>query len=142
MCPYHSRPPLWKILFSSNAHLLSYTKYIMCKLFIIHWVNENSSILSLFLLLSQFISANVCVIFYLDIFCTGSKHLHDIIFNKLLRKSYTKLFLQVPKIEDNEKMEFPKEFILTLYNYFAWKERIIMHLRTRGLYRLTLNTKT
>jgi hypothetical protein len=50
--------------------------------------------------------------------------------------------LQVPKIEDNGKMEFPKEFILTPYNYFAWKERIIIHLQTRGLYRLTLNTDT
>jgi hypothetical protein len=47
--------------------------------------------------------------------------------------------LQVPKIEDNEKMEFPKEFILTTYNYFAWKERIIMHLQSRRLYSLTMN---
>jgi hypothetical protein len=39
-------------------------------------------------------------------------------------------------------MEFPKEFILTPYNYFAWKERMIMHLRSRGLYRLTMNTET
>jgi hypothetical protein len=56
------------------------------------------------------------------------------------KKSYTKLFLQVPKIEDNKNIEFPKEFILTPYNYFAWKERIMIHLQTRGLYRLTLNT--
>jgi hypothetical protein len=60
----------------------------------------------------------------------------------LLSKSYTKLFLQVPKIEDNGKMEFPKVFILTPYNYFAWKERIIVHILTKGVYRLTLNTKT
>jgi hypothetical protein len=39
-------------------------------------------------------------------------------------------------------MEFPKEFILTPYNLFAWKEKMIMHLRGRGLYRLTMNTKT
>jgi hypothetical protein len=39
-------------------------------------------------------------------------------------------------------MDFPKEFILTPYNYFAWKEKIVIHLRTRGLYRLTLNTDT
>jgi hypothetical protein len=39
-------------------------------------------------------------------------------------------------------MEFPKEFILTPYNFFAWKENMIMHLRGRGLYRLTMNTKT
>jgi hypothetical protein len=50
--------------------------------------------------------------------------------------------LQVQKIEDSEKMEFQKEFILTPYNYFAWKEKIDIHLRTRGLYRLTLNTDT
>jgi hypothetical protein len=37
-------------------------------------------------------------------------------------------------------MDFQKEFILTPYNYFAWKEKIIIHLRTKGLYRLTLNT--
>jgi hypothetical protein len=61
--------------------------------------------------------------------------------DRLLRKRHTELFLQVPKIEDNGKMEFPKEFILTPYNYFAWKERMIMHLRRRGLYRLTMNTE-
>jgi hypothetical protein len=50
--------------------------------------------------------------------------------------------LQVQKIEDNRKMDFQKEFILTPYNYFAWKEKIAIHLRTRGLYSLTLNTYT
>jgi hypothetical protein len=39
-------------------------------------------------------------------------------------------------------MDFQKEFILTPYNYFAWKERIMIHLLTRGLYRLTLNIDT
>jgi hypothetical protein len=62
--------------------------------------------------------------------------------DRLLSKATPNYFLHVPKIEDNKKMEFPKEFILTPYNYFAWKERIIMHLQTRGLYRLTLNTET
>jgi hypothetical protein len=51
-------------------------------------------------------------------------------------------FLQVQKIEDSGKMEFQKEFILTPYNYFAWKEKIAIHLRSRGLYRLTMNTDT
>jgi hypothetical protein len=37
-------------------------------------------------------------------------------------------------------MEFQKEFILTPYNYFAWKEKISIHIRSRGLYRLTMNT--
>jgi hypothetical protein len=50
--------------------------------------------------------------------------------------------LQVQKIEDSGKMEFQKEFILTPYNYFAWKEKIAIHLRSRGLYRLTMNTDT
>ena len=48
--------------------------------------------------------------------------------------------LQVQNIEDNGKMEFQKEFILTPYNYFAWKEKIAIHIRSRGLYRLTMNT--
>jgi hypothetical protein len=39
-------------------------------------------------------------------------------------------------------MDFQKEFILTPYKYFSWKEKIAIHLRTRGLYRLTLNTDT
>jgi hypothetical protein len=100
----------------------------MCKLSIIHSINENSSILYLLFLLSQFLSANVCGILYLDILFVGSIHLHGIKSEGLLRKRHTELFLQVPKIEDSGKMEFPKEFILTPYNYFACKERIIMHL--------------
>jgi hypothetical protein len=47
--------------------------------------------------------------------------------------------LQVPNIEDNGKMEFPKEFTLTPYNFFAWKENMVMHHRRRGLYRLSMN---
>jgi hypothetical protein len=39
-------------------------------------------------------------------------------------------------------MEFQKEFILTPYNYFAWKEKIDIHIWSRGLYRLTMNTDT
>jgi hypothetical protein len=39
-------------------------------------------------------------------------------------------------------MDFQKEFILTPYNYFAWKEKISMHLQTKWFYRLTLNTNT
>jgi hypothetical protein len=50
--------------------------------------------------------------------------------------------LQVQKIEDSGKMEFQKEFILTPYNYFAWKEKITIHLQSIGLYRLTMNTDT
>jgi hypothetical protein len=50
--------------------------------------------------------------------------------------------LQVQKIEDNRKMEFQKEFILTPYNYFAWKEKIVIHIQYRVLYRITMNTDT
>jgi hypothetical protein len=39
-------------------------------------------------------------------------------------------------------MEFQKEFILTPYNYFAWKDKIAIHIQSRGLYRLTMNTNT
>jgi hypothetical protein len=60
----------------------------------------------------------------------------------IVKKKLHQNVLQVQKIEDNNKMNFQKEFILTPYNYFAWKEKIAIHLRTRGLYRLTLNTYT
>jgi hypothetical protein len=83
----------------------------------------------------------VCYFLDRSIF-SGSTHLHGIRADILLRKRHTELFLQVPKSEDSEKIEFPKEFILTPYNYFAWKERIIMHIRRKGLYRLTMNTET
>jgi hypothetical protein len=48
--------------------------------------------------------------------------------------------LKVSKIEDNGKMEFPKEFVLTQYNFFAWKKKMIVHILGRGLYRLTMDT--
>jgi hypothetical protein len=69
-------------------------------------------------------------------------HLHGIRADEFLEKRHTRLFLQVPKIEDIGKMEFPKELILTPYNFFTWKDMMLMHLRSRGLYRLTINTKT
>jgi hypothetical protein len=37
-------------------------------------------------------------------------------------------------------MEFQNEFILTPHNYFAWKEKIVIHLQYRGLHILTMNT--
>ena len=81
----------------------------------------------------------MCIIVYLDLFYVVSTHLHGIRVDEVLSKIYTKKNLQVQKIEDSRKMEFQKEFILTPYNYFAWKEKITIHLRTRGLYRLNLN---
>jgi hypothetical protein len=58
------------------------------------------------------------------------------------KKNLHQNVLQVQKIEDSGKMEFQKEFILTPYNYFAWKEKISIHIQNRGLHRLTLNTDT
>jgi hypothetical protein len=114
----------------------------MCKLSFIHLVNDNSSILSLLLLFSHIFSTTVYVNSHIDLLCESSTHLHGIISDGLLWKRHTELFLRVPKIEDGGKMEFPKEFILTLYNFFAWKDKMIMHIRSRGFYRLTMNTKT
>jgi hypothetical protein len=114
VCLDLSRPPLWCIGFSSSVHWLSYTEYIMCKLSFIHLVNDNSSILSLLILFSHIFSATMYVNSQLDIFCAVSTHLHGIRADKLLGKRHTKLFFQVPKIEDNEKMDFSKEFILTI----------------------------
>jgi hypothetical protein len=39
-------------------------------------------------------------------------------------------------------MEFPKELILTLYNLFAWKEKMIVHLQSRRLCMLTMEIET
>ena len=58
------------------------------------------------------------------------------------KKNIHQNVLQVQKIEDSGKMEFQKEFILTPYNYFAWKEKIAIHIRFRGLYILTMNIDT
>jgi hypothetical protein len=46
--------------------------------------------------------------------------------------------LEVPKSKDNGKMEFPKELFLTPYDYLTWKDKMIMHLQRRGLYKLTM----
>jgi hypothetical protein len=55
-------------------------------------------------------------------------HLHGIIADEISRKIHIRLFLQVPNIEDSGKMEFLKELILTPYNFFAWKDKMVMHL--------------
>jgi hypothetical protein len=54
-----------------------------------------------------------------------------------IKKKLHQNILQVQKIEDNGKMDFKKEFIITPYNYFSWKDKISI-----GLYRLTLNIDT
>ena len=35
-------------------------------------------------------------------------------------------------------MEFPKEAILTPYNYFAWEAKMEIFLRRKGLYRISM----
>jgi hypothetical protein len=66
-------------------------------------INENSFILSLLLLLSQILSAKVCIIIYLDIFFVGSTHLHGIISDTMLRKRYTKMFCRYKSLKTVEK---------------------------------------
>jgi hypothetical protein len=66
-------------------------------------VNENSSILSLLLLVSQIISANVCIIVYIDILYVGSTHLHGIRADRLLSKSYTKMFCKYKRLKTAER---------------------------------------
>ena len=36
------------------------------------------------------------------------------------------------------KLEFPQSEILSPYNYFEWKPNILLHLRSRGLFRVTM----
>jgi hypothetical protein len=70
----------------------------------------------------------VCIIVYLDLFYAVSTHLHGIRADRTAKKKLHQNVLQVQKIEDSGKMEFQKEFILTPYNYFSWKEKIAIHL--------------
>jgi hypothetical protein len=81
---------------------------------------------------------NVCIIVYLDVFCAVSTHLHGIRVDGLLSKSYTKKTLQVQKIEDNKKMDYSLEILLTPHNYLEWKPKILLMLRCRGLYQITM----
>jgi hypothetical protein len=101
-------------------------------------VNDNSSIIYFLILLSPILSANVCIIVYLDLLCAASTHLHGIRFDGLLRKSYTKKNLQVQKIEDNKKMDYLPEILLTPHNYLEWKPKIILILICRFLYQITM----
>jgi hypothetical protein len=46
--------------------------------------------------------------------------------------------LQVQKIEDNKKMDYLSEILLTPHNYLEWKPKILLLLRCRGLYQITM----
>jgi hypothetical protein len=75
-------------------------------------VNENSSILSL--LLSQILSANVCIIVYLDLFCAASTHLHGTRADGLLSKIYTKKFCKYKRLKTAERWISKKNSFLHL----------------------------
>ena len=38
-------------------------------------------------------------------------------------------------------MEFPQSTILTPYNYFEWKSKILLHLISRDLFQITMETE-
>jgi hypothetical protein len=46
--------------------------------------------------------------------------------------------LQVLKIEDNKKMDYSPKILLTPHNYLEWKPKILLHLRCKGLYQITM----
>ena len=46
--------------------------------------------------------------------------------------------MQVQKIEDNKKMDYSSEILLTPHNYLEWKPKILLHLRCRGLYQIIM----
>jgi hypothetical protein len=48
------------------------------------------------------------------------------------------IFLQVQKIEDIKKMDYSPEILLTSHNYLEWKSKILLHLRCKGLYQITM----
>jgi hypothetical protein len=102
--------------------LFTHVSYIYCKLFTLYvWntVNENSFIISILLLLSQFLSANVCSIFYIDILCVGSTHLHGIKADRLLRKSYTIFFYRYKRLKTTKKWIIRRKYfsrLITIWN--------------------------
>jgi hypothetical protein len=63
----------------------------------------------------------VFIIVCLDLFFVVPTHLHGIRDDGLLRKSYTKLFLQLLKIEEQKKMDYSLEILLMPHNYLEWK---------------------
>jgi hypothetical protein len=68
----------------------------------------------------------------------SSTHLHGIRADRLLRKIYTKNVLQVQKIEDNKKMDYSPEILLTPHNYLEWKTKILLMLKCKGLQQITM----
>jgi hypothetical protein len=46
--------------------------------------------------------------------------------------------LRVQNIEDNKKMDYSPEILLTPYNYLEWKQKILLMLRCKGLYQITM----
>ena len=46
--------------------------------------------------------------------------------------------MQVQKIEDNKKMDYSSEILLTPHNYLEWKPKKFLLLRCKGLYQITM----
>jgi hypothetical protein len=46
--------------------------------------------------------------------------------------------LQVQKIEDNKNIDYLPEILLTPHNYLEWKPKIMLMLRCRVLYQITM----
>ena len=118
MCPDHSRPPLWCIVSCPvRTHwVIQSISSVNYSLFTI--VNENSFILSLLLLLSQFPYANVCIIVYIDLFYEDSTHLHGIIADRLLSKIYTKSFCKYKRLKTTERWNSKRNSFLHLTTFF------------------------
>ena len=114
MFQYHSRPPLWwigspPVCTHWDIQSISCVNYSLFKT-----VNENAFILFLLLLLYPILSANVCIIVYLDLFCEISTHLHDIRANGLLRKIYTKIVCRYKRLKTAERWNSKKNSFLHL----------------------------
>jgi hypothetical protein len=41
-----------------------------------------------------------------------------------------------------DKMDQPQQIILTPFNYYEWKTQVVILLQSKGLYRITMGTKT
>jgi hypothetical protein len=54
------------------------------------------------------------------------------------KKNLHQKILQVQKIEDNKKMDYSLEILLTPHNYLEWKKKKLFLLRCKGLYQITM----
>jgi hypothetical protein len=57
---------------------------------------------------------------------------------RIAKQNLHRKFLQVQKIEDNKKMDYSPEILLTPHNYLEWKEKIMLLLRCKGVHQITM----